>query len=887
MDVGPGRSPTSFVSRLWSTVTQEATRDFRFSGVSVAAEPTKDRVKSMRRVLVVCVLFLMTAGAAWAATSVAPKQVRTSAAPRQVREHARAGRPGALRRDSVLFGDKTIEPPAGRDAPNSIKAFRFAGKRTGTALSITVYVGSRSRVRTLVVGIFAAKAGGPGRLLASGSLSRPRPGTWNRVMIKSVAVKAGNAYWVAVLARGGTLYFRARRKGSCRSESYPKVHFIALRSSTHLSSLKGRHAHTCPISAYVSGKLSASGRSAPKSVGSPNTVTSPPPTPPVNTGVPTISGTAQGGHTLTTSIGTWSGSPTFYSYQWQECTSGCTNISNANGSSYTLQSSNVGDTIDVIVTATNSAGSASATSGQTTAVAVSSCNLNATTSNFVSQIAAASPGQTVCLASGDYSSFTGTSKSSPGITITSAPGATVTFNSGITLNLSSVQNFTLDGTAGGGTMSIGGQLDMETTEDALQNKALNLTFQNINFAAGGNVLIKGPENSNITFNRDTFVDGNANSACTGLGAQFFLLYSTATSTTQSGVTLENSLMVASGDLWNPNRAIEMVSPMAIENNVMVGYLDHLEAASCNHIDSAFWYSGSPGTAGGATFTGNLCYDDYNCLVGYDGTQNNTVTDNVCFSMERSCIILYSDVGSVVNHNTSQTSGADPSGCETMDDTSAPIQPCTVGSVFENGHKTGDPVGSDETLTNNVSMTAPNIGDSGAITTNTNNMWSRAGSPNISGSPTFVGGAQPTTWAGFELTSRSTGHAAGSDGLDVGIRAGAGGPPTGGGAAPVKTVAPAVTGAPTNGQTLTTTAGSWTITGNVPTATTYQWFDCPTSTFSAASCTPIEAQTPESTNDPTYTLQASDVGDYVFSEVTVTNANGQVNAISNAIGRIAS
>ena len=145
-----------------------------------------------------------------------------------------------------------------------------------------------------------------------------------------------------------------------------------------------------------------------------------------------------------------------------------------------------------------------------------------------------------------------------------------------------------------------------------------------------------------------------------------------------------------------------------------------------------------------------------------------------------------------------------------------------------------------------------------------------------------------TWAGFELTSGSTGHAGGSDGLDVGIRSSEGGPPTGGGSAPVNTVAPSLSGTATEGDTLTTTNGTWTITGNVPTATTYMWYDCPTSTFSAASCRPIQPQTaPTSANSTTYTLQASDAGDYVLSEVTVTNGNGQVNATSNAIGPIAS
>ena len=209
-------------------------------------------------------------------------------------------------------------------------------------------------------------------------------------------------------------------------------------------------------------------------------------------------------------------------------------------------------------------------------------------------------------------------------------------------------------------------------------------------------------------------------------------------------------------------------------------------------------------------------------------------------------------------------------------------------MFENGNKSGDPVGSGETFTNNASGANPNTSDSSAITTDTNNMWSGATSPNINGTATFQGGSDPTTWAGFELTSASTGHDGGNDGLDVGIRASAGGPPTGGGSAPVNTVAPSLSGTATQGDTLTTTNGTWTITGNVPTATTYMWFDCPTATFSMSSCTPIQPQTaPTSANNPTYTLQSSDVGKYVFSEVTITNANGQVNATSHPTGPITS
>ena len=84
-----------------------------------------------------------------------------------------------------------------------------------------------------------------------------------------------------------------------------------------------------------------------------------------NSGAPVLSGTAQQGDKLTvTNNGTWSNSPTQFSYQWQDCPTGggnCTTINNAT-SSYTLQSTDVGSTVEVVVTASNAGGQGSQTS---------------------------------------------------------------------------------------------------------------------------------------------------------------------------------------------------------------------------------------------------------------------------------------------------------------------------------------------------------------------------------------------------------------------------------------------------------------------------------------------------------------------------------------------
>jgi hypothetical protein len=100
--------------------------------------------------------------------------------------------------------------------------------------------------------------------------------------------------------------------------------------------------------------------------------TSPTPSPPVNTVPPTISGTPQAGQTLTASPGTWTGTqPITYAYKWQRCdTAGanCSAISGATGSTYAVTSADVGRTLRVAVTATNSVGSATATSSATAVV---------------------------------------------------------------------------------------------------------------------------------------------------------------------------------------------------------------------------------------------------------------------------------------------------------------------------------------------------------------------------------------------------------------------------------------------------------------------------------------------------------------------------------------
>src|SRR5207249_8742170 len=92
---------------------------------------------------------------------------------------------------------------------------------------------------------------------------------------------------------------------------------------------------------------------------------------PANTALPAISGSAQEGQTLTASNGSWSGGPTSYAYQWQRCNSSggsCAAITGATAQTYTVASADVGATLRVAVTASNSGGASSPASSAQSAV---------------------------------------------------------------------------------------------------------------------------------------------------------------------------------------------------------------------------------------------------------------------------------------------------------------------------------------------------------------------------------------------------------------------------------------------------------------------------------------------------------------------------------------
>ena len=215
---------------------------------------------------------------------------------------------------------------------------------------------------------------------------------------EAIAVAAGHSHSLAVLKSGKVKGWGDNNdgqlgNGTTTNEEEP----VEVKGLSEAIAVAGGEFHSLAL--LASGKVKAWGDNADGQLGNDSTTTEKEPVEvtglsriagisagadfslaayaiaPANTALPVISGEAKDEKTLSTSTGTWSGSPTItYSYQWESCNSkgeSCSSISGATAASYTVAHEEVGDTIRVKVTAKNSAGEASASSAQTAAVVAS------------------------------------------------------------------------------------------------------------------------------------------------------------------------------------------------------------------------------------------------------------------------------------------------------------------------------------------------------------------------------------------------------------------------------------------------------------------------------------------------------------------------------------
>jgi hypothetical protein len=350
-----------------------------------------------------------------------------------------------------------------------------------------------------------------------------------------------------------------------------------------------------------------------------------------------------------------------------------------------------------------------------------SCDVNATTSNFAAQVSATPAGKVLCLAAGNYGSWSGTNKA---ITVKAQPGAAVSlsFNFG-----TSSGNFTLDGV----TVTSGSIIGNSTAPK-------NITVRNSTFT--GALVIDGVANANIVLDRNTHNNINNNSSCTATPARIHLAYG---SDTPSGVTIQNSLM----DGGNTDGVQTGVGVTILNNEIR--NIHEKSSSDCAHTDVIQLIG-----AKGSVVRGNYIHHSASGIVAYDGVESATIENNVLDMVNgRYGIELYSDNGSIVRNNTLKFgTGCGYGGC---------------GQIVLD-RKSADPAGKGTIIENNVASSISLVNGSTAAVNRNNLLRSGGSGSNLSGTPTYVGGESPTTLNGFLLTATSAGKGDGVNGTDIGI-----------------------------------------------------------------------------------------------------------------------
>ncbi len=407
-----------------------------------------------------------------------------------------------------------------------------------------------------------------------------------------------------------------------------------------------------------------------------------------------------------------------------------------------------------------------------------------TPTNFATAVTAATAGQVLCISTGNYGTWTGTNKA---ITIKADSGQSPT----MTFNFSSGGGFTLDGIQG--------------MSGDISGTAKNITIKNSNFTSQFGFDGSGGA-TGIVFDSNThnypFVSTDQN----GPNAKIRIDNASGT-IANPAITIQNS-DIENGDLDGVHIGGSVGSSgVNILNNKFANICEN----GVNHTDMLQWDIISPG-ASNERIAGNYFYAAPGCFTqpigSFDAGTASVLIENNVVDQDAvgNSIELNGDgnggTGSIVRHNTlvyHPSCFADGgNGCGQI----------SMGSKLGN-----DPAGTGTHVYDNIASNIQFL--SGEATGTMDHNLCRTnectGTGTIQGSPTFVGGANPTTHDGYLLTSTSLGHLTASDGTDMGIYAtGSGGDGGGGPSDPtpptVSLTAPSA-GATVSGTTVTLSANA--------------------------------------------------------------------------------
>ena len=571
--------------------------------------------------------------------------------------------------------------------------------------------------------------------------------------------------------------------------------------------------------------------------------------PPLNTSPPTISGTPDEGSTLTASPGSWADSPTSYAYQWQDCDGLlCSNISGATGSTYTLQSSDVGKTIDVVVTASNAAGSIPAVSSQTTVVQTPPAPVSTTLPTISGS---AQQGQILTASNGSWSNSPSSyayqwQDCSSSTSCTDISGAT---SSSYTLASSDVGK-TVDvvvtaTNAGGSTPATSGQTGTVQPLAPVNTAAPVISGS----AQQGDTL--SASNGSWSNSPSSYLyqwqDCSSSTSCASISGATSSTYTLASSdvgkTVDVVVTARNAGGAASATSAQTGTVQAALTPAPV-NTAAPAISGTAQQGDTLSASNGSW-SNSPTSY----------------LYQWQDCSSSTSCANISGATSSSYTLASSDVGKTVDvvvtaRNAGGSASATSAQTSAVQTPPAPVS--TAAPAISGTAQQGD------------TLSASNGSWSNSPTSYAY-QWQDCTS---SSSCTNINGATSST---YTLASSDVGKT-----IDVVVTASNAGGSASQASAQTGTVTqpsgsqPQMTGNPTNlpavsgnavvGDTLSVTSGTW---ANSPSSYSYQWEDCV-----GSSCSSISGATGSS-----YTAQASDVGHSLGVLVTATNGSGSSTASS--------
>jgi iron transport multicopper oxidase len=240
------------------------------------------------------------------------------------------------------FGKTTVGVGTDSFLADRKRVNRYALAAAGSVTKLSIYLAPTGTAgQQLLKGlIYADSSGAPGGLLGVSEpltfKSTNAAGWYDLVFASPLKLAAGN-YWIGVITGASSYVAGFRYDAVSGARDYnPNVYTSAPSNPFGTPSVDPEQ--TSLYATYV--PESSSGV-------------------PTNNGLPTITGIAREGQTLTEHHGSWSGEPAGYGYQWMQCDSAgknCAQIAKATAETYAISSADVGHTLAVQETASNAKG---------------------------------------------------------------------------------------------------------------------------------------------------------------------------------------------------------------------------------------------------------------------------------------------------------------------------------------------------------------------------------------------------------------------------------------------------------------------------------------------------------------------------------------------------